>query len=70
MIRDVQLGSRIRILIFYPSRIPDPGVKKAPDPGSVFATLALTLIRHVMMLPNISLGITYRVCFLEKLGIS
>jgi hypothetical protein len=26
--------SRIRILIFYPSRIPDPGVKKAPDPGS------------------------------------
>ncbi len=34
MIRDVQPGSRIRILIFYPSRIPDPGVKKAPDPGS------------------------------------
>jgi hypothetical protein len=30
--------SRIRILTFYPSRIPDPGVKKAPDPGS--ATLA------------------------------
>ncbi len=27
-------GSRIRILIFYPSRMPDPGVKKAPDPGS------------------------------------
>ncbi len=26
-------GSRIRILIFYPSRITDPGVKKAPDPG-------------------------------------
>jgi hypothetical protein len=25
---------RIRILIFYPSRIPDPGAKKAPDPGS------------------------------------
>jgi hypothetical protein len=24
-------------LIFYPSRIPDPGIKKAPDPG--FATL-------------------------------
>jgi hypothetical protein len=24
----------IRILIFYPSQIPDPGVKKAPDPGS------------------------------------
>ncbi len=26
--------SRIRILIFLPSRIPDPGVKKASDPGS------------------------------------
>ncbi len=25
-------SSRIRILIFYPSRILDPGVKKAPDP--------------------------------------
>jgi hypothetical protein len=23
-----------RILTFYPSRIPDPGAKKAPDPGS------------------------------------
>jgi hypothetical protein len=22
------------MLTFYPSRIPDPGVKKAPDPGS------------------------------------
>jgi hypothetical protein len=32
-------SSRIRILVFYPSRIPDPGIKKAPDPGS--ATLAL-----------------------------
>jgi hypothetical protein len=35
-IRDVHLGSRIRILIlvFHPgSRSPDPGVKKAPDPG-------------------------------------
>jgi hypothetical protein len=36
LIRDVYPGSesRIRILIFYPSRIPDPGVKKAPDPGA------------------------------------
>ncbi len=34
MIRDVYHGSGYRILIFYPSRIPDPGVKKAPDPGS------------------------------------
>jgi hypothetical protein len=36
MIRVVHSGSRIRILTFYPSRIPDPdpGVKKAPDSGS------------------------------------
>jgi hypothetical protein len=30
------------MLTFYPSRIPDPGVKKAPDPGSGSATLLLT----------------------------
>ncbi len=34
----------IRILILYPSRIPDPGVKKAPDPGSGSATLLLLLL--------------------------
>jgi hypothetical protein len=34
MIRVVHPGSRIRMLTFYPSRIPDPGVKKAPDLGS------------------------------------
>ncbi len=34
MIRVVHPGSRIRMLTFYPSRIPDPRVKKAPDPGS------------------------------------
>jgi hypothetical protein len=36
MIRDVHpgSGSRVRLLI-----IPDPGVKKAPDSGSVSATL-------------------------------
>jgi hypothetical protein len=34
MIRDITPGSRIQILIFYPSRISDPGVKMAPDPGS------------------------------------
>ncbi len=32
MIRVVHPGSRIRILTFYPTRIPDPGVKKASDP--------------------------------------
>jgi hypothetical protein len=36
MILVVHPGSRI--LIFYPSRIPDPVVKKAPDPGSGSAT--------------------------------
>jgi len=41
MIRDDYPGfrSRVRILIFYPSRITDPGFKKAPDPGSGSATL-------------------------------
>jgi hypothetical protein len=38
MILVVHPGSRIRILT-YPSRIPDPGVKKAPDPGFGSATL-------------------------------
>jgi hypothetical protein len=33
MIWDVHPGSRIQIQIFFPSRIPDPGVK-ALDPGS------------------------------------
>jgi hypothetical protein len=32
MIRIVHPGSRIRI--FYPSRIPDPGVKNGPDTRS------------------------------------
>jgi hypothetical protein len=31
----------IRILIFYSSQISDPGVKKAPNPGSGSATLGL-----------------------------
>ena len=31
---DPGCSSRIRILIFYPFQIPDPGVKKAPDTGS------------------------------------
>ncbi len=40
---DPGCSSRIRILIFYASRIPYPGVKKAPDPGSGSATLVLSL---------------------------
>jgi hypothetical protein len=43
---DPGCSSRIRILILYPSRIPDPGVKKTPDPGSGSAALtALVLFR-------------------------
>ncbi len=34
-------SSRIRMLTFYPSRIPVPGVKKTPDPGSGSATLLM-----------------------------
>ncbi len=41
---DSDSSFRIRILIFYPSRIPDPGIKKAPDLGSESATLVLGLI--------------------------
>ncbi len=37
MIRVVHPGSRM--LTFYPSRIPGPEVKKAPDPGSGSAKL-------------------------------
>jgi hypothetical protein len=36
MIRVVHTGF---VSCFYPSRIPDPGVKKALDPGSGSATL-------------------------------
>jgi hypothetical protein len=31
---DVQFIPDPDLDFFYPSRIPDPGVKKAPDPGS------------------------------------
>ncbi len=40
-------SSRIQILIFYPSRIPDPGVPKAPDPGSG----SVTLLDSKLLLP-------------------
>ncbi len=38
-------GCSSRIRIFYPSKIPDPGVKKAPDPGST--TLILGAVPHL-----------------------
>jgi hypothetical protein len=43
MILVVHPGSGFPILIFYPSRIPDSGIKKAPDPGSGPATLCFML---------------------------
>jgi hypothetical protein len=39
IIPDPDPGSGYRILTFYPSRIPDPRVKNAPDAGSGSATL-------------------------------
>ncbi len=38
-------SSRIRMLILYPSRIPDPGVKMAPESGS--ATLSYMMLIYV-----------------------
>jgi hypothetical protein len=52
MVRVVHPGSRIRMLTFYPSRIPDPGVKKAPDPGSGSATLILFMYMLVLLSRN------------------
>ncbi len=42
-ISDPDLG--IRILIFHPYRIPDPGVKNAPDPGAnIYNIILVTII--------------------------
>ncbi len=51
LIRDLHpgSGSQNRILIFYPSWISDPGVKKAPDPGS--ARSKLLNFQGVVLLP-------------------
>jgi hypothetical protein len=38
------------MLVFYPSRIPDPGVKKALDPGSGSATLVIVCGLMVIVL--------------------
>ncbi len=45
--------SRNRILTFYPSRIPDPGFKKAPDPGTGSATLESTVSEDAGIKPRI-----------------
>jgi hypothetical protein len=51
---DPGCSSRIRMLTFYPSRIPDPGIKKAPDPGSririrnIGFRFSLSLYNHLL----------------------
>jgi hypothetical protein len=47
-----QKGTGSRILTFYPSRIPDPGVKKAPDPGYGSATLVNRLAAENKIIKN------------------
>jgi hypothetical protein len=37
-------------LFFYSSRIPDPGVKKAPDPGSAILKITLPFLISVCRL--------------------
>ncbi len=65
IIRVFHPRSRIRILTFYPSRIPDPGVKKAPDPGSrirntVWQGLLIQLLVFVCIQPNILIRVETR----------
>jgi hypothetical protein len=43
---DPGCSSRIRILIFHTSRIPNAGVKKAPDPGSVTLSSWILNLQH------------------------
>ncbi len=50
---DPGCSSRIRILIFYPSRIPNPEVKKAPDPESGSATLLNELSKGSIINPDL-----------------
>jgi hypothetical protein len=50
MIRDVHPGSGFRF--FYPSRIPDPRVKKIPDPGLLF--FAAGVLKYVITGTNLA----------------
>ncbi len=54
-VADVGCLSRIRLLICYPSRIPNQGVKKAPGPGSGSATLvqAVKVLLHCRCNPRL-----------------
>jgi hypothetical protein len=46
-------GCSFRILILYPSRIPNPGVKKAPDPGSGSATLEIYIYKNSVIINTV-----------------
>jgi hypothetical protein len=69
MVRAVHPGSRS---LFYQSRIPDPGVKKAPDPGSGSSTLVLLRIMNALMwtitilVPNHGNSVVDHDCFDEN----
>jgi hypothetical protein len=55
---------------FYPSRIPDPGVKKPPDPGSGSATLIVILLcreRRQMVYERVVLKYGFKCLFLESI---
>ncbi len=54
---DPVFSARIRILIFYPSWILDPGVNKAPDPGS--ATLQKTSSERMRVVQKLKYGKHY-----------
>jgi hypothetical protein len=55
MILVVYPGSLIRIMTFNPSPIPDPMIKKAPDPGSGSPTLVfLFLISYALRIRRAS----------------
>jgi hypothetical protein len=66
MIRDVHSGSgsRTQLLIFYPSRIPDAGVKKAPNPGS--ATLQNKKTVHYLLFVPVPASQLNRLLLLEE----
>jgi hypothetical protein len=64
MIRIVHPGSRIRMLTFYPSRIPDPGVKKAPDLGSRIRNTAC--YRYQIQIPIPDLCSLFYMCKIHK----
>ncbi len=60
MMWDVHPGSRIRMLVFYPSRIPESGVKKAPDPDPQYCHNFSTLVLYFIccLSPDLTSSLT------------